>query len=41
MSEEGNNSGDTDGNNQGLLAGHNNVWDNAEEYYQKILKQEH
>jgi hypothetical protein len=23
------------------LAGHNNVWDNAEEYYQKILKQEH
>jgi len=33
MSNEGKDSGYADGYNQGLLAGHNNGWDEAKEYY--------
>jgi flagellar biosynthesis/type III secretory pathway protein FliH len=37
MYNEGKDRGYTDGYNQGLLEGHDNGWDEAKEYYQKIL----
>ena len=30
----------TDGYNQGLLEGHDNSWDEAKEYYQKIFERD-
>jgi hypothetical protein len=40
MYNEGKDSGYTDGYNQGLLEGHDNDWDEAKEYYQKIFERE-
>jgi len=40
MYNEGKDSGYTDGYNQGLLEGHDNGWDAAKEYYQKIFERE-
>jgi hypothetical protein len=41
MYNEWKDSGYTDGYNQGLLEGHDNGWDEAKEYYQKVFKGEH
>jgi len=40
MYNEGKDSGYADGYNQGLLEGHDNGWDEAKEYYQKIFQRE-
>jgi hypothetical protein len=40
MYNEGKDSSYTDGYNQGLLEGHDNGWDEAKEYYQKIFERE-
>jgi len=40
MYNEGEDSGYTDGYNQALLEGHDNSWDVAKEYYQKIFERE-
>ena len=40
MNNEGKDSGYTDSYNQALLEGHDNGWDEAKEYYQKIFKKE-
>jgi flagellar biosynthesis/type III secretory pathway protein FliH len=40
MYNEGKDSGYTDGYNQGLLEGHDNGWDEAKEYSQKIYERE-
>jgi hypothetical protein len=40
MYNEGKDSGYTDDYNQGLLEGHDNGWDEAKEYYQKIIERE-
>jgi len=40
MYNEGKDSGYTDSYNQGLLEGHDNGWDEAKEYYQKIFERE-
>ena len=40
MYNEGKDCSYTDGYNQGPLEGHDNGWDEAKEYYQKILKWE-
>jgi hypothetical protein len=40
MYNEGYDSSYTDGYNQGLLEGHHNGWDEAKEYYQKIVERE-
>jgi len=40
MYNEGKDCGYTDSYNQGLLEGHDNCWDAAKEYYQRIFKRE-
>ena len=40
MDNEGNDSGYTDSDHQGLLERHDNGWDEAKEYYQRIFKRE-
>ena len=40
MYNEGTDSGCNDGDDQGLLEGHNNGWDEAKEYYQKLFQRE-
>jgi hypothetical protein len=40
MYNEGKDSGDNDGYDPGLLESHNNGWDEAKEYYQKIFENE-
>jgi len=40
MYNEGKHIGYNDSYSQGLLEGHDNVWDEAKEYYQKIFERE-
>jgi len=40
MYNEGKDSGYTDGYNQGLLERHDNGWDEAKQYYQKIFERD-